>query len=512
MGKTWKKVDPPAVVSLRLEDDDVSEYTDAAGYEKADDDKVVVNRQATTAYEHHQAEPLYADAALINNDLVHEGDIELLNDLRPASTRGSSSPPQLELGFYYKAAPSPDHTPEDADGMLDTDVDLLDVTMQPRSSKRGFASPQSLTKKLGNMSLDERHLVLQGSGGIDASSIDPRRPRAPNPPSPGNYEAYLLSRFKVLLFPDYETLYDDATSSVIGARGLSRLPEWRHVFGLLLPPGPGASMAVPEGCPICLAETAVWPRITSCGHVFCLECIYSYLALPASVEERYQRTLTSWKKCPLCYNMIHKKDLKYLLYPTLQASSSLELQSAGLAFEPILDSMLGLLPPSLQDLPHLRHQYYLPTIQSDVLQPARVSCALLDTLYHDENMAILQLMQECLNGVDVERLAIISDLLAHLYANYDFYTRNKLRSFVLSQSSSTAFCPLSTEPYLQDVHGRAIFVQGKNVPEATKNTEATQLSPTSTFDAFHVEKGIIDTWPNVFNLSINTPYHILHPK
>lgn len=52
-------------------------------------------------------------------------------------------------------------------------------------------------------------------------------------------------------------------------------------------------------CPICLYPP-VAGKITRCGHVYCWSCILHYLALSDK----------SWRKCPICYEAIHKKDLR----------------------------------------------------------------------------------------------------------------------------------------------------------------------------------------------------------
>ncbi|KAF6203753.1 hypothetical protein GE061_002088 [Apolygus lucorum] len=52
-------------------------------------------------------------------------------------------------------------------------------------------------------------------------------------------------------------------------------------------------------CPICLYPP-VAGKITRCGHVFCWICILHYLALSDK----------TWRKCPICYESIHRNDLK----------------------------------------------------------------------------------------------------------------------------------------------------------------------------------------------------------
>ncbi|KAK7087298.1 hypothetical protein V1264_021369 [Littorina saxatilis] len=52
-------------------------------------------------------------------------------------------------------------------------------------------------------------------------------------------------------------------------------------------------------CPICL-QNPLAGKITKCGHVYCWACILHYLTLDDK----------SWRKCPICYEAIHKSDLR----------------------------------------------------------------------------------------------------------------------------------------------------------------------------------------------------------
>merc|ERR1711976_583882 len=58
------------------------------------------------------------------------------------------------------------------------------------------------------------------------------------------------------------------------------------------------SASVPS-CPICLYPPKA-AKVTRCGHVFCWPCILHYLALSDH----------AWRKCPICFEAIHKQDLK----------------------------------------------------------------------------------------------------------------------------------------------------------------------------------------------------------
>lgn len=52
-------------------------------------------------------------------------------------------------------------------------------------------------------------------------------------------------------------------------------------------------------CPICLYEP-IAAKMTKCGHVYCWSCILHYLSLSDK----------TWRKCPICFESIYKKDLK----------------------------------------------------------------------------------------------------------------------------------------------------------------------------------------------------------
>lgn len=71
------------------------------------------------------------------------------------------------------------------------------------------------------------------------------------------------------------------------------LVDWELVEEILLP-----SHEVPS-CPICLYPPTA-AKITRCGHIYCWSCLLHYLALSDK----------SWRKCPICYEAIHKSDLK----------------------------------------------------------------------------------------------------------------------------------------------------------------------------------------------------------
>jgi RING-type zinc-finger len=52
-------------------------------------------------------------------------------------------------------------------------------------------------------------------------------------------------------------------------------------------------------CPICM-EQVLAPRVTKCGHIYCLCCLLRY----AAVSEK------RWIKCPMCFDIVLLRDLR----------------------------------------------------------------------------------------------------------------------------------------------------------------------------------------------------------
>ncbi|KFM75235.1 hypothetical protein X975_08140, partial [Stegodyphus mimosarum] len=71
------------------------------------------------------------------------------------------------------------------------------------------------------------------------------------------------------------------------------LVEWSLIEEIRLP-----SHEVPL-CPICL-YSPIAAKITRCGHIYCWPCILHYLSL----------TDRTWQKCPICFEAVHKTELK----------------------------------------------------------------------------------------------------------------------------------------------------------------------------------------------------------
>ena len=74
--------------------------------------------------------------------------------------------------------------------------------------------------------------------------------------------------------------------------------EWEDVLQVL-----ASEHTQSTSCPICLS-TPVAPRITKCGHIFCLPCLIRYMYASddaAHIPEKKSK----YKKCPLCEDIIY---------------------------------------------------------------------------------------------------------------------------------------------------------------------------------------------------------------
>lgn len=74
-----------------------------------------------------------------------------------------------------------------------------------------------------------------------------------------------------------------------------RLVDWELIEEVQIETMDSSSLS----CPICLYEP-VAAKMTKCGHVYCWSCMLHYLSLSDK----------PWRKCPICYEPIYKKDLK----------------------------------------------------------------------------------------------------------------------------------------------------------------------------------------------------------
>lgn len=96
----------------------------------------------------------------------------------------------------------------------------------------------------------------------------------------------------------FRLFVENATPDVLGAAvHADALLDWGSVRRVEL-----LCEQAPK-CPICLEESLVVPKITRCGHLFCLPCVMRYFLLLREYNgKQYQR-------CPICNEQVAPEDL-----------------------------------------------------------------------------------------------------------------------------------------------------------------------------------------------------------
>uniref|UniRef100_A0A8C4TBR6 E3 ubiquitin-protein ligase RNF10 n=1 Tax=Erpetoichthys calabaricus TaxID=27687 RepID=A0A8C4TBR6_ERPCA len=146
-----------------------------------------------------------------------------------------------------------------------------------------FTGPKKINlNHLLNFSFEPRG---QGSSGSDCNGGWGRRNKWGHKMKPFNKELFLQAncQFVVSEDQDYTAHFADPDTLV----------NWSFIQQVRI-----YSHEVPS-CPICLYPP-VAAKITRCGHIFCWACILHYLSLSEK----------TWSKCPICYEAVHKTDLK----------------------------------------------------------------------------------------------------------------------------------------------------------------------------------------------------------
>lgn len=96
--------------------------------------------------------------------------------------------------------------------------------------------------------------------------------------------------------------------------------EWDDIFLVL------AKRNADYLCPICREENMVVPVISQCGHIFCYTCILNYFLHAKDSEGE------SFRKCPLCEELVFKKALKFAKVSIKPPPKEKETRTFRLAF------------------------------------------------------------------------------------------------------------------------------------------------------------------------------------
>ena len=94
--------------------------------------------------------------------------------------------------------------------------------------------------------------------------------------------------------------------------------DWDDVLQIL-----ASEDAQSTSCPICLS-TPVAPRITKCGHIFCLPCLIRYM-YAADETAHIPEKKSKYKKCPLCEDIIFVPEARPVRWLSDQDNSALRV-------------------------------------------------------------------------------------------------------------------------------------------------------------------------------------------
>lgn len=106
---------------------------------------------------------------------------------------------------------------------------------------------------------------------------------------------YVHANYRFIVRPDreYHTQTVDADVYV----------GWDAVLQILVSAETQAST-----CPICLSEP-VAPRMSKCGHIFCLPCLIRYMHSTDETHTMPEKR-ARWKKCPICEDSIYMSEIR----------------------------------------------------------------------------------------------------------------------------------------------------------------------------------------------------------
>ncbi len=87
--------------------------------------------------------------------------------------------------------------------------------------------------------------------------------------------------------------------------------EWSKVALVIVP-----TVASPV-CAICL-DSPICPRLVQCGHFFCQLCLLRYYALCLDTPLSKSPNSKSWRRCPVCFEMVSLKDTRPVHFAPLE--------------------------------------------------------------------------------------------------------------------------------------------------------------------------------------------------
>ncbi|XP_031382011.1 RING finger protein 10 [Punica granatum] len=164
----------------------------------------------------------------------------------------------------------------------------------PSRSQRGTGSTDSQTSSMQptgrkSQAISGNHLLNFHYDPITRSHPRPPPPRRAQKIKPYNRDLFLQANYKFVVL-ESENYSPESMDP-------DKMLQWEDIICVKY------STTSMVQCPICL-EYPLCPQITSCGHIFCFPCILQYLLMG---EDSHKGEC--FKRCPLCFVMISRKDL-----------------------------------------------------------------------------------------------------------------------------------------------------------------------------------------------------------
>ncbi|KAJ7597307.1 hypothetical protein C8J56DRAFT_919720 [Mycena floridula] len=165
------------------------------------------------------------------------------------------------------------------------------------------ATPKRVAK-MNSQTVNMNHLLNFSLPPREVRLPPPRRSRRAGAQTIWNKERFVNAQYRFVMDPtgdkDYTVHFADPDIFF----------QWNDILQVIIPRTSALASAATTGephsqaeghisCPICLSAPTA-PRMTKCGHVFCLPCILHYLGTSG----------TKWARCPICFDSVTEKQLK----------------------------------------------------------------------------------------------------------------------------------------------------------------------------------------------------------
>ncbi|EAU92302.1 alkylbase DNA N-glycosylase [Coprinopsis cinerea okayama7 len=175
------------------------------------------------------------------------------------------------------------------------------MTSNAASDQQPNSQPKRMNKMASNQTINLNHLLnftLPPRQTRPLNSIPRRSRKTGNVHGVWNKERFVNAQYRFVMNPngDYTVHFADPDIYF----------QWQDILQIIVPRASrlagDTSYSDVTGlstCPICLSPPTA-PRMTKCGHVFCLPCILHYLSTSDN----------KWARCPICFDSVNERQLK----------------------------------------------------------------------------------------------------------------------------------------------------------------------------------------------------------